>query len=155
MQLKITTDYAIRIVLCLAEQGRVCPAQVIAECTGIDRTYIVQVAKNLRTSGLIQSVRGAQGGYELAKDPKDITLLDIVEPLEGVVTANCCLVSSRLCTNLVSQDEKTCPVHNVYCEIQTNLKSAFDIPLLTLLVPRTPQKGSDRILGQRSNEEVN
>lgn len=55
----------------------------ISEREGISEKYLGQIVIHLRASGLVNSVRGAQGGYYLAKSPDDISILQIVECLEG------------------------------------------------------------------------
>jgi len=55
----------------------------IASNQGISEKYLWQLISPLKNAGLINSTRGTQGGYELAKPPKSITLEEIVLPLEG------------------------------------------------------------------------
>lgn len=86
MQFKAASDYAVRIMLYLLVQNRVCSAQEIAEGTGIDRMRIVQAAKGLRRSGLITSVRGARGGYASVGDSETLMFRDIVESFEDATS---------------------------------------------------------------------
>ncbi len=55
----------------------------LAEREQIPSNYLVQILNDLRNGGLIQSRRGKQGGYALARDPGQITLLDILNAMEG------------------------------------------------------------------------
>ena len=50
---------------------------------GIPRQYLEQLLGNLRRAGLVQSVRGSRGGYLLARDPATITVLDVIDAMEG------------------------------------------------------------------------
>lgn len=133
MQLKTTTDYAIRMMLYLAVHEKVCSAQEISENTGIDRTYLVQVAKSLRNAGLIRSVRGVQGGYELAQNPENLMLSDIVEPMEGITNIRRCDGS---CEQSDLDASVTCSVQASYEAIQANLQKVFDVPLTAVLSPK-------------------
>ncbi len=60
-------------------------AVAIAERRSIPSKYLVHILILLKRAGLVRSVRGAQGGYMLCKSPEDITLLDIVEAIDGSV----------------------------------------------------------------------
>lgn len=60
-------------------------AVAIAERRNIPSKYLVHILILLKRAGLVRSVRGAQGGYMLCKSPEDITLLDIVEAIDGSV----------------------------------------------------------------------
>lgn len=57
----------------------------IAEKRGIPEKYLVHILLQLKRAGLVRSVRGAQGGYLLARSSEDITLLDIVQAIDGSV----------------------------------------------------------------------
>ena len=69
----------------------------IAEKQGISAKYIHLLMAGLKSAGLVRSVRGPGGGYELARDPSDITALDIVSVLEGVFVPVECVVDDAFC----------------------------------------------------------
>lgn len=83
MQLKASTDYGMRAVLYLATQGGTCSSRDIAEDMSIPRDYLIQLAQLLRNAGIIEARPGKHGGYRLAKDPADITILDIMAAIDG------------------------------------------------------------------------
>jgi Rrf2 family protein len=60
----------------------------LAEAESIPSNYLVQILNELRTAGLINSKRGKQGGYALARKPSEISLYDIVKAVEGEVLAH-------------------------------------------------------------------
>lgn len=91
MQLNIKTDYAMRITVYLAELKEIINAAEISEALGIPRTYVPKVLKGLLDSGFIASKEGMGGGYYLAKDPGDITLLDIYLVCEPTTKISRCL----------------------------------------------------------------
>ncbi|MBO5501999.1 MAG: Rrf2 family transcriptional regulator, partial [Clostridia bacterium] len=72
------------------------PLQDIATI-GVPKLYLEQLLGNLRREGLISSVRGAQGGYQLARDASDITLLDIVDAMEGPIELSECTSDESAC----------------------------------------------------------
>ena len=82
MQLKASTDYGLRAVLYLASKKGTCSSKDIAQDMSIPRDYLIQLAQLLRNAGIIEARPGKHGGYRLARDPKDITLLQIINALD-------------------------------------------------------------------------
>lgn len=115
MQIKITTDYGIRSVLYLASHSGVVTAQEISEGMCIPMGYTAKVLRTLRKAGLIHSQNGSSGGHQLTKDPSEITMLDIVDPLEGTIRINRCLEDDGYCSR---NGVGTCPVHVYYEQLQ-------------------------------------
>lgn len=71
----------------------------ISERYNISEYYLEQLFASLRKADLIKSIRGAQGGYVLSRDPKDITVADIIYVLEGPIEISECL-EENVCTNI-------------------------------------------------------
>jgi Rrf2 family transcriptional regulator, cysteine metabolism repressor len=88
--MKISTkgEYGLLALVDLALQPEGAPAQAyqIAQRQGIPKQYLDQLMIILRKAGLVESIRGRQGGYRLARPARTITLLDVVVALEGPVT---------------------------------------------------------------------
>ena len=82
MQFKASTDYGMRAILYLSAQGTTCSSKDIAQDMSIPRDYLIQLAQLLRNAGLIEARPGKHGGYRLAKEPSDITVLQIMKALE-------------------------------------------------------------------------
>jgi Rrf2 family protein len=72
-------------VLSHAPNGRTMQIKEIAAMTSLSHSYLEQLLSQLRKSGLISSVRGASGGYKLSRPPHEITVLEIIESLEGTL----------------------------------------------------------------------
>lgn len=86
MKLSVKVDYACRVLAQLARQHgseELAHIEELAKLEAVPANYLVQILSELRNGGLITSRRGKQGGYALARDPEAITLLDIVEVIEG------------------------------------------------------------------------
>jgi Rrf2 family protein len=86
MNISAKTEYACIAVLELAASfGSNEPVRIkhIADTHGIPSRFLVQILLQLKGAGLVASTRGASGGYQLAKDPKKITLLDVMTVIEG------------------------------------------------------------------------
>lgn len=82
MQIKASTDYGMRAILYLAAQNKTVSSKDIAEDMSIPRDYLIQLAQSLRNAGIIEARPGKHGGYGLAKDPSEITVLAIMNALD-------------------------------------------------------------------------
>ncbi len=93
MKLSTRVRYGLRIMLQIALDGGREPlfARRISSAQDISEAYVDQILMPLRAGGLLISHRGRQGGYQLARPPEQITVLDVVEALEGKITLVDCL----------------------------------------------------------------
>lgn len=85
MKLSAKTEYACLALLQLAEdhaQGRPTPIRSLAERQAIPDGFLVQILQDLRRAGLVDSTRGATGGYRLSRGPDAITLSDVLSAVE-------------------------------------------------------------------------
>ncbi len=120
MQLNISTDYAIRTVLYLATTGDMRNTSDISETMKIPKDYIVVLTRALRDAGILTTVRGKYGGYTLNKDPRDISLYDIISLMEGSVKLNRCLEEDHYCSRNACD---TCPVRKNYEVLQDSVEN--------------------------------
>lgn len=99
MRLSTKGQYGLRAVLDLADrygQGPI-PLNTIAEREEISEHYLEQLMGQLRKAGIVTSIRGAQGGYQLSKTPDEITVADIIEIMEGPIVPVDCLINDEGC----------------------------------------------------------
>lgn len=122
MQLNISTDYAIRIVLYLAIKGDAANSTEISAQMGIPQTVIATLASPLQKAGILATQRGAGGGFSLCRKPEDISLHEIVNLMEGTTRINRCLEPDGYCSR---NGAPNCPVHQFYTRIQAYLDTAF------------------------------
>jgi Rrf2 family protein len=88
----------------------------LAEEIQVPAHYLAKVLATLSRAGLVTAVRGARGGYRLARPPKKIALLEIVEPFEGKrVRPGCLLEPGRPC-----HDETACSAHGAWSKVKTS-----------------------------------
>ena len=87
MQLNLTTDYAIRLVLYLATVERAAGSTEISDSMCIPRGQFGSISKTLRERGIIETLRGTNGGFRLAKQPEEISLHEIVNAMEGITAS--------------------------------------------------------------------
>lgn len=99
MKLSTRSRYGVRILLELARQDRGRPVKVgrLSDEQQITVKYLEQIIRPLRKAGLVKSVRGAKGGYFLAKSPHAITLAQVVRLLEGKSDLVECILKPEVC----------------------------------------------------------
>ncbi|MEW6440151.1 MAG: Rrf2 family transcriptional regulator [bacterium] len=115
MQILALTEAAIRtmVYLAAAGAGRKVPGREICRMQQIRPAWLIKCVRPLVERGLISTVRGVGGGFELSKPPESITLLEIVEAVQGPILFNRCLLAPGAC-----EREPMCPVHPVWKEIR-------------------------------------
>ena len=120
MQLTQATDYSFRVILHLtrATPGEVVAAKTLAEREEIPMRYLLKIIRSLVKAGILNSHRGMEGGYSLAKEPGDITLLEVVEAIEGPIQINRCLEDQAYCSKHWCH---SCPLHHALKNIQETL----------------------------------
>ncbi len=118
MQITRQADYAVRAVLYLSSlnNGRRAPTSRIAREQHIPPSFLAKIISQLSVAGVVQTSRGARGGVSLARPALDISLLEVIEAIDGPITLNECVHNSAAC---VFGEE--CPVKEVWCHAQSNL----------------------------------
>ena len=110
--MKISTKglYAVRFMLNLAEHGgdKLVSLKEVSEAESVSKKYLEQIVPNLVSAQLVKSVRGAAGGYRLARPASDITVLDVLAVTEGTLAPVSCLVC---------EDDFDCSQPNICIEI--------------------------------------
>jgi len=119
MKLSTRTRYGLRFLLQLAgseREGNPLKLREVSEREGISGKYLGQIASQLRVAGLVKSVRGAGGGYRLGRYPSGITLMDLIEALEGgVIPADC--LEGASCSRMAE-----CVAREVWQEVQGEIE---------------------------------
>ena len=119
VKLSVKTDYAARAVLELAAHSVDGPARKVEELAAVSGTsanFLVQILVELKSAGIVVSIRGKQGGYRLAKEPADISLGSVWRAVDGVV-----LDSPAL-------EDEQCPevLRQAWGEVRTSVDAAAD-----------------------------
>lgn len=109
------SEYAIRgmLHLSLKPEGETCGIDEIAKAQDVPPAYLAKLFQSLARKGFVKSFRGVEGGFILTKRPKDISLLEIIEAMEGRIYLNDCLIHAGYCPK-----DSVCPVHVVWKEAQ-------------------------------------
>ena len=120
MQITRQADYALRAVLYLARRYEKtterAPTSQIAEDQEIPPSFLAKIISQLSIAGLINTSRGARGGVKLARSPEEISLLDVVEAIDGPITLNECVADPSECAF-----GDNCPIHEIFCEAKQEL----------------------------------
>ena len=86
LHMTLEADYAVRIVELLAASQKT-DAHTISEMTQVPLRFALKILRKLVGSGLVQSYKGAKGGYQVTRDPSSITLREVIESVEGPIYA--------------------------------------------------------------------
>lgn len=129
-------DYAVRVMVHMATlpEGTRVARSVLAEATDVPDSFMSKVLQSLARKGMISSRRGVDGGFVLVVAPGSISLLDVVEAIDGPVQLNACVGERGNCKRT-----EGCAAHLVWKEAQDAsvqvLKSAkiADLARLTLI----------------------
>lgn len=124
-------DYAIRCVIEVARHGRISAAQVAA-LQGISPTFLGKIVQSLAKAGVLATRRGVGGGISLALPVEQITLLQVIEAVEGHLCLNDCLTNPPQCPHL-----DTCPAYPFLSEAQGSLRRILDVSFAQVIA-RTP-----------------
>ena len=98
MRLASTMDYAIRIVCYLAAQRQMISTSELSQELSVPSSYIPKITKKLKQAGIIKACEGTNGGYMLAKQPENISLMEIISCVEETMAINRCLEEDRFCS---------------------------------------------------------
>lgn len=129
------TDYGTVLLAHLAaNRDNVCSAADVAAATGIALPTVSKLLKSLAKCGLVTSTRGANGGYELARSPREISAADVIDALEGPVSITECSSIDSLC-----EHEGVCSVGGAWQRINVAIRRALnDVTLSDLLRTNSP-----------------
>ena len=118
MQISRRADYGVRVILDLAtncRQERTSTHEIAAR-QNIPSPFLAKIISQLALAGLITTYRGAGGGVSLSRPSSEISLLNVIEALEGPIALNRCVTDPEGCP----QNDR-CPVHNVWIRAQAEL----------------------------------
>jgi FeS assembly SUF system regulator len=125
------TDYATVVMTCIGvHPGDVLSTAQIAEETHLELPTVSKLLKSLGHAGLVESFRGVNGGYRLARSPREITLADIVEAMEGPLGMTECSVAEGQC-----ERQAQCGVRGSWQSINSVLDNALRAMSLADMLP--------------------
>ncbi|MFU8819700.1 MAG: RrF2 family transcriptional regulator [Desulfurivibrio sp.] len=118
MQITRETDYALRSVHYLAQRpGQVCMVEQIAAGIEVPRSFMAKIIQKLAKAGLVESHRGAGGGYNLLRPPAEISLYDVIVAIEGPPMMNVCTADNNRCGR-----SGQCRIHPVWVALRHDVE---------------------------------
>ena len=145
MEITRQADYAVRSMVHLAElplDGRISTASISA-AEGIPLPFLTKVISRLATAGLVTTSRGMGGGVSLGRSPEQISLLQVVEAVDGPIMLNHCLLRQGAC-----ERDAHCAAHEVWSEIQSRLVTELSSVTMKDLAERQNEKARIRNNGR-------
>ena len=123
MRINKLTDYGIVVMTKIAAEksNEIYTAREISESTNIPLPTVTRLLKTLSNNGLLDSQRGSQGGYSLAKSSDNISIASIIETFEGPISLTECSTSSCECSY-----ESNCNAEEPWQKINDTVKNALE-----------------------------
>lgn len=143
MKLSTRSRYGVRLMIALAHNNRQNPVFLkdIAKSEDISEKYLSLIIIPLKAAGLVTSIRGAHGGYSLAKDPAQITLKEIVDVLEGDCSLVDCVKNPSSCSRV-----SICASHDIWALIGEKISETLSSITLDKLVKINQEKAGNTIM---------
>ena len=141
MQLTSSTDYAIRIVCYLAAQRQMISTSELSQELSVPSSYIPKITKKLKQAGIIKACEGIKGGYQIAKQPENISLRDVISCTESTMAISRCLEKEGGCSkNYIA----CCKVHQILLDLQ----NIYNNRLESVKISDSIRPGNDEYLGK-------
>ncbi|HOW57512.1 MAG TPA: Rrf2 family transcriptional regulator [Smithellaceae bacterium] len=148
MKLSTRTRYGLRLLTALASAygGKPVFLKDIAGSQEISEKYLSLIVIPLRAAGLITSVRGAHGGYCLARAPGMIRLLQVIEALEGDICLVDCVQHPSSCSRAAG-----CPARDFWSSLSAKIKASLNKTTLAELIKKKNSPGAKITKGSLKN----
>lgn len=122
LQISRKVDYALRAAVYLAscDAGRMVSFREIGESQDVPREFLAKILRSLVCAGVIDSQRGANGGYRLSRPASEITFLEVLEAADGPIALNECCENGIGCSRA-----KLCSMERVWRDAELAMKNVF------------------------------
>src|SRR5919109_576446 len=151
MMFSTKAEYGVRIMAHLAAHDGDGPVSLsaIAEAEGLPLAYLEHLVQRLRKAELVESRRGAHGGYTLAREASDITMAEVVEALEGDIAPIECITADAdgvlVCTREHHENDEPCPTKFLWTRVQGSIVRTLNEMTLDDLVQPLRKKAPERM----------
>src|SRR5918997_6484904 len=145
MMFSTKAEYGVRVMVELARRDADAPVPLaeVAAHDGLPLAYLEHLVARLRKAGLVESRRGARGGYLLARPAAEITMADVVEALEGAIAPIECITQSAdgalVCAREADQDH-VCPTKLLWTRVRHSIVHTLQETTLADLVAPTRKR---------------
>lgn len=137
--LSSSSKYGIRAVTYIASQSKnnsKIGIKKISEDLNLPTPFLAKILQLLAKQKILSSSKGPHGGFSLMRDPKKITLLDIVTAIDGIDIFDNCVIHNMPC-NSVNEHKIKCPIHDDYAKISNSMAKFFTTKTIYSLVKST------------------
>lgn len=144
MQLSTKSRYGTRAAIEIARSYGIRPVKrrEIVETQEVADSYLENILVALRSAGLIQAIRGAKGGYQLTRPPKEITVFDVVSALENTIAPLSCLDTGDSC-----ERSSRCLTRPIWTEMYDAMKDVLSSYTLQDIIDKERDAvGSDYVI---------
>ncbi len=149
LSLSQTTGYAIQALVCLEFAGnRPCFIRDVAECTGLPKAYLARILNRLAHCGIVAARRGYRGGVRLSRPPSKISLLDVVEAVEGKHWIGPCMLGIERCSH-----DFACPTRGFWAGIRKQIETVLRTTTLEAFFQARGYKEMRKRTAARGDEE--
>jgi Rrf2 family protein len=133
MQLTRAADYGVRVMIALANtpQGERVSHAELAGAVGCPPPFLAKVLQRLTRAGLVVSHRGNVGGFEIKKSRRSVSVLQVVEAVEGPLCLNICVGKKKCCSR-----RDSCPAHPVWAQGQAAVIRVLSAAMIDELARR-------------------
>lgn len=144
MRITVESECALRIMLFLSLRGVDVKtgAKMISENENIPIRFSLKILRKLKLAGFIKSYRGQAGGYALINEPKEFTLKNIIETIDGPIVMNKCLSDSGICD---LNRSPICPIHHYLYDVQRDTSKKLDSVDFQMLIDKYEEGKEDII----------
>jgi len=144
MMFSTKAEYGVRVMVHLAQRDDGEPISLgsIAEAESLPLAYLEHLAQRLRRAGLVESRRGAYGGYSLARPPAEIPMAEVVQALEGeIAPIECITADADGSLHCAREGESPCPTKLLWTRVQGSIvRTLNEMTLADLVRPHLKEK---------------
>jgi FeS assembly SUF system regulator len=150
LRLSKITDYAVVVLVQLAEGEPLQTSCAIASQTGVPEPTVAKVLKLLASASLVESHRGARGGYRLTRPLNAIAIGDVIHAVEGPVFMTACVEGS-----LIDCDSsRSCPIHGRWEKVNRAIEATLAAITLADVQASTPFAAANQTFAPRQTEHA-
>lgn len=142
MWVSTKAQYGLRALIEIGRRGGdAVPLKDVSERQGISQHYLEQIASNLRRAGFIKSVRGARGGYRLARPAQAINAYEVVTAMEGSIAPVSCVEDDHVCDR-----GNVCGTLDLWHRVDTALRDVLGGTTLADLILESERQEHGRLV---------
>lgn len=151
MKLTTKSRYGVRAIFDIAYNAGGLPAQIkdISERQQISPRYLEQIFQKLKKDKVLGSKRGPRGGYYLLKDPKEITLYDIITATEGPIELVFCVSDDEEGCGQICDMKESCVASTLWKDLGNRIAEIFQKTTIQTLCDKAEEMGIERRLDAR------